>query len=110
MYGRIQPIIATLASGAMFMGFALLLRPTPGGKISVQDVARGETVATTEGAFGPIDPGKTVKVGPMPLTVSSYYNEEHTLVLKVDPNNSIPETNEDDNRGEKKYTLKKGDC
>lgn len=34
VYGRIQPIIATLATGAMFMGFALLLRPTPGGKIS----------------------------------------------------------------------------
>lgn len=34
VYGRIQPIIATLATSAMFMGFALLLRPTPGGKIS----------------------------------------------------------------------------
>lgn len=34
VYGRIQPIIATLATGAVYMGFALLLRPTPGGKIS----------------------------------------------------------------------------
>lgn len=33
VYGRIQPIIATLATGAMFMGAALFLRPTPGGRV-----------------------------------------------------------------------------
>lgn len=33
VYGRIQPIIATLATGAIFIGLALLLRPTPGGAI-----------------------------------------------------------------------------
>lgn len=33
VYGRIQPIIATLATGAIFMGFALLLRPSPGGDV-----------------------------------------------------------------------------
>jgi ribose transport system permease protein len=33
VYGRIQPIIATLATGAIFLGIALFLRPTPGGKV-----------------------------------------------------------------------------
>jgi ribose transport system permease protein len=33
VYGRIQPIIATLATGAVFIGIALFLRPTPGGKV-----------------------------------------------------------------------------
>lgn len=33
VYGRIQPIIATLATGAIFMGVALFLRPTPGGAV-----------------------------------------------------------------------------
>jgi ribose transport system permease protein len=33
VYGRIQPIIATLATGAVFMGLALFLRPTPGGNV-----------------------------------------------------------------------------
>ena len=33
VYGRIQPIIATLATGAIYLGLALLLRPTPGGAI-----------------------------------------------------------------------------
>jgi len=33
VYGRIQPIIATLATGAIYIGVALHLRPQPGGKI-----------------------------------------------------------------------------
>ena len=33
VYGRIQPIIATLATGAVFMGIALFLRPSPGGDV-----------------------------------------------------------------------------
>ncbi len=31
VFGRLQPIIATLASGSIYYGLALLLRPTPGG-------------------------------------------------------------------------------
>ena len=34
VFGRIQPIIATLATGAIYMGLALFLRPIPGGKIN----------------------------------------------------------------------------
>jgi ribose transport system permease protein len=33
VYGRIQAIIATLATGAIAMGIALLVRPSPGGSI-----------------------------------------------------------------------------
>lgn len=33
VYGRIQPIIATLATGAIFMGIALFLRPSPAGDV-----------------------------------------------------------------------------
>ena len=33
VYGRIQPIIATLATGAIFIGIALFVRPTPGGNV-----------------------------------------------------------------------------
>ncbi len=32
--GRIQPIIATLATGAIYFGIALLLRPSPGGDVN----------------------------------------------------------------------------
>ncbi len=34
--GRIQPIIATLATGAIYTGFALLIRPSPGGAVNEQ--------------------------------------------------------------------------
>jgi ribose transport system permease protein len=33
VYGRLQPIIATLASGTIYLGIALFLRPTPGGEV-----------------------------------------------------------------------------
>lgn len=33
VYGRLQPIIATLASGAVAIGLALLIRPQPGGDV-----------------------------------------------------------------------------
>jgi len=33
VYGRIQPIVATLATGGMISGLALWLRPTPGGSV-----------------------------------------------------------------------------
>lgn len=35
VYGRLQPIIATLATGAVAMGLALLIRPKPGGEVDL---------------------------------------------------------------------------
>ena len=55
VYGRIQPIIATLATGAIYMGLALFLRPTPGGDVD-GDLAWAMTndlyeIAATYGYF-----------------------------------------------------------
>jgi ribose transport system permease protein len=33
VFGRLQPIIATIATGAIYIGISLFLRPTPGGKV-----------------------------------------------------------------------------
>jgi ribose transport system permease protein len=33
IYGRLQPIVATIATGAVYFGIALLLRPFPGGSV-----------------------------------------------------------------------------
>jgi simple sugar transport system permease protein/ribose transport system permease protein len=38
VFGRLQPIVATIATSAVFFGLALLLRPTPGGSIN-EDLA-----------------------------------------------------------------------
>ena len=44
VYGRLQPIIATLATSAVFTGFAYLIRPIPGGTIDADlgDVLTGD--------------------------------------------------------------------
>ena len=34
IYGRLQPIVATIGSGAVFFGIALMLRPLPGGTVN----------------------------------------------------------------------------
>jgi ribose transport system permease protein len=47
VYGRIQPIIATLATGAVYVGISLFLRPTPGGKVD-DDLAWVATNALAE--------------------------------------------------------------
>lgn len=36
VYGRLQPIIVTLATGAVFFGVALALRPQPGGTVNFE--------------------------------------------------------------------------
>ncbi|MDR6757469.1 ribose transport system permease protein [Mycoplana sp. BE70] len=38
VYGRLQPIVATIATGAIYFGLALLLRPFPGGSVN-EDLA-----------------------------------------------------------------------
>jgi hypothetical protein len=82
---------------------------SPSGSIGVSNIAPAGT-STTVGAFGEIEPGQTVRVGPIPLTVSVNFGEEHTLRVTLDPNNLIPETNEGDNTREYKYTLQRGSC
>jgi ribose transport system permease protein len=38
IYGRLQPIVATIATGAVYFGIGLLLRPFPGGSVN-EDLA-----------------------------------------------------------------------
>jgi ribose transport system permease protein len=45
--GRIQPIIATLATGAVYIGISLFLRPSPGGKVD-EDLSWVATNALAE--------------------------------------------------------------
>ncbi|MDX7950572.1 ABC transporter permease [Lichenihabitans sp. Uapishka_5] len=48
VYGRLQPIVATIATGAIYFGFALLLRPNPGGDVNA-DLADAVTGQLTGG-------------------------------------------------------------
>ncbi|MCB9456425.1 MAG: SH3 domain-containing protein [Anaerolineaceae bacterium] len=82
------------------------------GTISVVDTraADGSVQQTTVGAFGVIQPGQTINVGPIPITVSTYYGEEHRISIVVDSAGQIAETNEGDNSNVKAYTLNKASC
>jgi ribose transport system permease protein len=44
IYGRLQPIVATIATSAVFFGIALWIRPTPGGKVDddISDALTGK--------------------------------------------------------------------
>jgi ribose transport system permease protein len=61
VYGRIQPIIATLATGAIAIGLALIIRPTPGGNVD-EDLSWALTNAASDFAdtYGLFDGGNAV--------------------------------------------------
>lgn len=61
--GRLQPIVATIATGAIFFGLALLLRPFPGGSVN-EDLAD----ALTGKLFG-VMPASLVALGAVILFV-----------------------------------------
>lgn len=84
---------------------------TTGGLVSVQDAraADGSVQQTTEGAFPALQPGQTVRIE-MRLTVATWYDEDHRLVLTIDPANQIVETEEGDNVRDLTYRLDKANC
>lgn len=79
------------------------------GVVLLQDVHNGQVQASTIGGYPVLNPGQTFRVQ-MPLTVTTFYDEQHTLVLIIDPQGQIPETNRNDNRRELTYVLQKGSC
>ena len=85
---------------------------SPNGVITINDYRALDNSfqTSTTAAFPSLAPGQTVNVGPIPLTVSTYYNENHHLVMIVDSNNAIFESNETDNIKEAIYLLNKASC
>lgn len=65
VYGRIQPIIATLATGAIAIGLALLVRPKPGGNVD-EDLswALTNSVADFAETYGIADDGQAWWLSP----------------------------------------------
>lgn len=63
IYGRLQPIVATIATGAVYFGIALLLRPFPGGSVN-----EGLADALTGRIFGVV-PASLVALAAVVLVV-----------------------------------------
>lgn len=82
-----------------------------GGTISVTDArtADGTVVESTVGAFPALNPDATFE-GIIPITVDTYYNEDHTLTIRIDSTSVVPETNEADNTFTIVYKLAQANC
>ena len=82
-----------------------------GGSISVTDArtADGTVIESTLGAFPALDPDGTFE-GIIPITVDTFYNEDHTLTIRIDSTGVVPETNEADNTFTIVYELAKANC
>jgi len=63
IYGRLQPIVATIASGSVFFGLALLLRPVPGGDVY------GPLADTLTGRVFRVVPASLVALGAVILVI-----------------------------------------
>ncbi|UVK46187.1 ABC transporter permease [Mesorhizobium sp. AR07] len=53
IYGRLQPIVATIATGAVYYGIGLLLRPFPGGSVNedLADALTGRVFGVVPASF-----------------------------------------------------------
>lgn len=82
-----------------------------GGAIFVEDihVASNGRQQSTEGVFPVLQPGQTF-TSEMRLTVSTFFNEGHRIIIRIDSNNQVPETNEGDNQFTSDYVLQKAGC
>jgi uncharacterized protein YraI len=82
------------------------------GSIDVRNVrvADNSPQGSTTGGFPVIQAGQTVNIGPIPLTVSTFYGEAHKVILTINPNGAVPETGNADNTRDITYTLQKGSC
>jgi hypothetical protein len=81
------------------------------GTVSLVDTraSDGTQQGSTIGGYPILQPGQTFRVN-MPLTISTWYSEQHNITLVIDPGNQIPESVEGDNVRTVSYTLQKGGC
>jgi hypothetical protein len=86
-------------------------RSAASGTLSVNDrsVRTGAITGSTVGGFPQIDAGASFVVV-VTLTVTTYYSEDHDVVVQLDTGNTVPETNEGDNSYSLRYNLRPAAC
>ncbi|MEM9951892.1 MAG: CARDB domain-containing protein [Chloroflexota bacterium] len=81
-----------------------------GVRILIEDVQPDGTVGeSTETVVGALDPNASQTVQAV-MTVSTFINEVHTFRARVDIDNVVAETNENNNTWDEIYTLEPGNC
>lgn len=86
-------------------------KTSAGGTISVNDTrtSDGTVVESTVGAFPELEAGDTFQSF-IPITVTAFTEEDHSVVIRIDSTNVVPETNESDNTLTIVYELDAGSC
>jgi len=81
------------------------------GSLSIVDrhVNSGSQQGSTTGGYPIIGPGDSFVVVAT-LTINTFFEEAHDVVVTLDPGGTIPETNEGDNTTALRYTLDQGSC
>jgi hypothetical protein len=81
------------------------------GLLSASDrsVRTGITTASTSGGFPTLAAGQSFVVV-VTLTVDTYFDEDHDVVIQLDSRGEINETNEGDNTRSIRYTLQQATC
>ncbi len=83
---------------------------TTNATITIEDIARGNLVQATQiHTVPPLQPGANFVVGGQ-FTISTFFNEEHHIVVRIDTSNAVAETIESDNVLMTTYILQKGVC
>lgn len=81
------------------------------GSINVVDThaGTGSVAGSTVGGFPVLQPGQSF-TGVIPLTVSTFYNEQHNITITIDSLGQVAETNEGDNVAVHPYVLQQAAC
>ncbi len=81
------------------------------GSINVVDThaGTGSVSGSTVGGFPVLQPGQSF-TGIIPLTVSTFYNEQHNITITIDSLGQVAETNEGDNVAVHPYVLQQAGC
>jgi uncharacterized protein YgiM (DUF1202 family) len=79
--------------------------------VLIQDVhvATGQVQQAFTRTVPTLGPGQNFVVGG-PFTITTFFNEQHRIVVTIDVNNTVAETNENDNVLTTTYTLQQGGC
>lgn len=78
------------------------------GTISIKDYWNGQEQASTTGGFPVIQAGQTINIGGIFLTVTTNVDQDHKLVITLNPDGAVPETTNGDNSREYTYRLAPG--
>lgn len=77
--------------------------------VILEDIYNGSVTVSATADIGALAPNQSQEVT-IPLTVTVNFSEGHTLRARVDPNNTVAETNENNNGRQVEYVLSKGSC